>query len=438
MLHLYDTNFYVELLTNRTINPILGTTGVVPVCEPDSVVKGIVDDFWTLNELDTLDAQERTLRDFLILGEVFDLVAPHDGSFLMSPVLSQTVSQTVLDPANYHQIIGVKRLVGAFEDYDYNPIVTNERRLSHQAKSLREEWLYPQMDKGARRQHCDVHAFLWQNLKKTAPIPAPSVMSFEQLQKRGEPMMFTASDLFKATLDYLWTSIDRIKALNTFNWMFKLRTPEDQRLTTDEKIDIVTKWKRKIGTPKPNSAIFFSDEFDVTPANFPAGVASGIEGLYKVLRNTSGWAGNSRDEDMGDSDSRFASMRQPGITNPTVETLQNVQTKNISYRRRQLNYILHRKYDEGVIPNREVVMVRGKPTFQLEFHAPKISTQDIAQAMSALKTFEESWGLLRQQGRYTPESLDAGEQKIINELMSIDLEVAPEPVVIQHGTDDTK
>ena len=199
MLALYDQNMYVEHLTNRLINPILGKTGFMPIVPNDApATQAALDAFWETDELTDIQQQERICRDFLIIGEVFDLIAPCGESYYTAPILPALMEQTVTDPRNYHQLCGVKQRI-ELGVYQYHPLVTQERRLSPEAMSLRARW----------RQAGGFDCLALQNLKKTAPLPGNTLEPFEMYQKRGEPFLTTSADLFKMLVDYLWTSLDR-------------------------------------------------------------------------------------------------------------------------------------------------------------------------------------------------------------------------------------
>ena len=408
MLYLYDGNMYVEELTNRVVRSVLGKSGFVPTCETaGTVTEDVIQDFWELNDLDQLETQERLIRDYLIIGEVCELVGACGESFLLAPLLPQTIAQTVLDPKNYHKVIGVRQQTGIL-DTTCHKVITQERALTREALQKRRAWHYS--------------CFLWQNIKKTAPIPAAGFSEDERLQKRGEPFLFSSSDLFQHLVNYLWTSIDRAQALNTFNWGFKISGEG----TSAKKRERAKYWKTEIGTPSPNSAFFYTDEIEPHPFAFPAGVASAVEGLFKLMRDTAGWAASARNEDMGDNDAKYASMKQPGMTNPSVDTLVNIQIKCAQYHTKRLNYILTQKWEQGKIPKGEVDMVRGRPRFRFRLLSPEISKQDMGQATAALKTFEDAWEPLHARKLFTVDSLAAAEQKMVKELLDVELEIVPE------------
>lgn len=415
MIALYDTNLYVEHLTNRLINPLLGKTGftaLVPTTAP--ATKDVLDAFWEFDELNDIQQQERIVRDFLIVGEVFDLIAPCGESFYTAPLLPSLVEQTVTDPHNYHNIVGVKQNEG-MGAYRYHPLVLTERRLSQRALELRESW----------RQAGGYDCLFLQNLKKTAPIPGNTLEPYEMYQKRGEPFLATSADLFRQLVDYLWTSLDRAQALNTFNWGFGVEMPERVlRGTQAEQEAYIARWKQHVGTPKPNTAFFYpKNVLEPHPFSFPSGVASAMEGLFKMMRNTAGWSAASRDEDMGDSDSRFASMKSPGMTNPTIETLVMLQKKVEAFHQRRAQYVLEKKAADGMIPRSEYETVRGKPRFQFAISSPEISKQDFGVAATTMNAFVQGWSAIAGRGVYTIESLIAGEQKMTKELYGIELEV---------------
>ena len=139
----------------------------------------------------------------------------------------------------------------------------------------------------------------------------------------------------------------------------------------------IDRWQAYVKTPKPNSAFFYpAEEISVAPFSFPSGVASAMEGLFKMMRNTAGWTAASRDEDMGDADSRFATMKQPGVTNPTIETLVMLQKKIEAFHARRAQYVLERKAEDGLIPRKEYEILRGQPRFKFQISSPEISKQD--------------------------------------------------------------
>lgn len=414
MLAMYDQNMYVEHLTNRLINPILGKTGFMPIVPNDApATQAALDAFWETDELTDIQQQERICRDFLIIGEVFDLIAPCGESYYTAPILPALMEQTVTDPRNYHQLCGVKQRI-ELGVYQYHPLVTQERRLSPEAMSLRARW----------RQAGGFDCLVLQNLKKTAPIPGNTLESSEMYQKRGEPFLTTSADLFKMLVDYLWTSLDRAQALNTFNWGFGITLPERLKNADQAtKQAYIDRWQAYVKTPKPNSAFFYpAEEMSVAPFSFPSGVASAMEGLFKMMRNTAGWTAASRDEDMGDADSRFATMKQPGVTNPTVETLVMLQKKIEVFHARRAQYVLERKAEDGLIPRREYEIVRGQPRFKFQISSPEISKQDFNIAAQTMNVFEQGWNQLAARGVYTLKSLVAGEQKMVKELYGIDLD----------------
>ncbi len=418
MLALYDTNFYMEHLTNRISHPILGKTGFQPFVEPDApATQDVLDAFWETDGLTQRTEQARIVRDFLVVGEVFDLVAPCGDTFYTAPLLPAQVHQTVTDPRNYHKLCGVKQEV-ELGSYVTHPLIVNERTLSPQAVDVREQW----------RQRGGYDCFFLQNLKKTAPVPGNWLDAEELHQKRGEPFLFTTSDLFKQMVDYLWTSIDRAQSLNTFNWAFGVKVPErlkDQR----EREAYIRQWQNYVGTPKQNSAFFYpSDDITMTPVSFPSGVASAMEGLFKLMRNTVGWAAASRDEDMGDSDSRFASMKAPGLTNPTVETLMDLQLRVEEFHHQRALYVLNRKADDGLIPRSEYTTKHGRREFKFKISSPEISKQDFATASQTMNLFAQGWSAIAGRGVYTLESLVEGERKMVKELFGLELEVDSEAV----------
>lgn len=420
MIALYDTNFYVEHLTDRISHPILGKTGFQPQVEPDApATKEVLDAFWETDGLTGRTEQKRIVRDFLVIGEVFDLVAPCGETFYTAPVLQAQVNQTLTDPRNYHKLSGVKQEPNA-GDFIRHPLVVDEKTLSPHAMQQREQW----------RRMGGFDCFFVQNLKKTAPIPGNALEAGEYYQKRGEPFLFTSTDLFKQLLDYLWTSIDRAQSLNTFNWGFGVTLPDRLKVASQaEQLAYIQKWQQYVGTPKQNSAFFYPmDTLTPQPFSFPAGVASALEGLFKLMRNAAGWTAASRDEDMGDSDSRFAAMKQPGVTNPTVETLIDLQLRIEEYHYQRAEYVLNKKADEGVIPRSEYETVRGKRTFKYQITSPEISKQDFATAAATMNVFEQGWAQIAGRGVYTLESLMDGERKMVKELYGIDLEINPDAV----------
>lgn len=415
MIALYDQNMYVEHLTNRLVNPILGKTGFVPLVADDApATKAVLEAFWETDLLNDIQQQERIVRDFLIVGEVFDLFAPCGESFYSAPILPGLVEQTVTDPRNYHQLCGVKQRI-KFGVYQYHPLVLLERRLSPDAQGLRSSW----------RQAGGYDCLALQNLKKTAPIPGNTLEPFEMYQKRGEPFLTTSADLFKMLVDYLWTSLDRAQALNTFNWGFAVKMPDRLLQSGDQAAQeaYLRRWQQHVGTPKPNSAFFYpSDVLEPHPFSFPAGVASSLDTLFKLMRNTAGWTAASRDEDMGDADSRFASMKQPGMTNPTIETLTMLQKKVEAFHEARAQYVCEKKAADGLIPKSEYEIVRGIPRFRFSISSPEISKQDFGVAANTMNLFEQGWNQVAARGVYTLESLVAGEKKMVKELYGIDLE----------------
>lgn len=415
MIALYDQNMYLEHLTNRLVNPILGKTGFTPLTPPDApATKDVLDAFWETDELTDIQQQERIARDFLVVGEVFDLIAPCGESYYTAPILPSLVEQTLTDPRNYHQLCGVKQRI-EYGDYQYHPLVTQERRLSPDAMRLRATW----------RQAGGVDCLALQNLKKTAPMTGNTLEPFEMYQKRGEPFLTTSADLFKMLVDYLWTSLDRAQALNTFNWGFSVTMPDRLIQSGDQAAQeaYLRRWQAHVGTPKPNSAFFYpAGVLEPHPFSFPAGVASSLDTLFKLMRNTAGWTAASRDEDMGDADSRFASMKQPGMTNPTIETLTMLQKKVEAFHARRAQYVLERKTEDGMIPRKEYDLLRGKPCFKFQISSPEISKQDFNVAAQTMNVFEQGWSQLAARGVYTVNSLIAGEQKMVKELYGIELE----------------
>lgn len=415
MVALYDQNMYVEHLTNRLVNPILGKTGFAPLVDDDApATKEVLEAFWETDVLNEMTQQKRIARDFLLVGEVFDLFAPCGESFYTAPILPSLVEQTVTDPRNYHQLCGVKQRI-EFGVYAYHPLVVMERRLSPEAQALRASW----------RQAGGYECVAVLNLKKTSPIPGNTLEPYEMYQKRGEPFLTTSADLFKMLVDYLWTSLDRAQALNTFNWGFAVKMPDRLVQSGDQAAQeaYLRRWQQHVGTPKPNSAFFYpADVLDPRPFSFPAGVASSLDTLFKLMRNTAGWTAASRDEDMGDSDSRFASMKQPGMTNPTIETLTMLQKDVEAFHRARAQYVLERKAADGMIPKSEYTVVRGIPRFKFAISSPEISKQDFGVAANTMNVFEQGWNAVAARGVYTLKSIVAGEQKMVKELFGIDLE----------------
>ena len=141
-----------------------------------------------------------------------------------------------------------------------------------------------------------------------------------------------------------------------------------------------------------------------------------------MMRNTAGWTAASRDEDLGDSDSRFASMKQPGVTNPTVETLVMLQKKIEAFHARRAQYVLERKAEDGLIPRKEYEILRGQPRFKFQISSPEISKQDFNIAAQTMNVFEQGWNQLAARGVYAVKSLLAGEQKMVKELYGIELD----------------
>jgi len=425
MLHLFSVNFISAQLTIMTVNPIIGMTGITYTAQEDTpTIEEIVAEYLDYNELDNREEQRALVRSYINTGEVCLLSAPYDTTHFTQRVPSVLIRQTFVDPMNPYKVIGVLLEPYYFDQtYYIYKTITDERRLSQEAKDLRKNWI-----DGcyffANYESDDVEeASGWATFpEKLFPKQSSyDTLAWIRKQRRGTPLFFRSSDLFNHLVDTLWQMLDKVKNWNMFNYDFEIATGEDD---LDRSLAKVQAWQTQIGTPTYNSAFYHDDKVKMTPVSFPM-QSFDLKRVLDMMLQVSGIGANVTPYDLGDQHTTFATAKAQG--NPTEQFRVAIQgtTEDMYYT--QFVHILKKAEQQGQIPREELqalkeLSYKDRKRYGVKVISPEIGNKDLLSRAQAWKTDSETLKLYQEMGLWTVESLAKAGAQLSRQIAEVEID----------------
>lgn len=408
MLDLYaDKNLFLERFIDFLVNPIIGRQGlIIDVDENAPETKNVFHRFTKLNKLDVPRKQRGYVRDYLLTGEVCLLKVPNvrRNTFQLIQIAAPVIRQTIVDPGNYTQVIGVEQEIGQNSTIMHK-VICDEDVLTPEAMSL--------------RQHMKFECYLFQNLKRSYPTASPYARDLlHKYELRGEPFLINSADLLQALVSYLWKTLDKMDAWNLFNYKFTVETSGTEAEDVQEELD---EWAAYLGKPEPNSAIYLpKDLVTMEPVSFPMQSAD-LGQFYRMVRNATAWHGATRETAMGEGEVRYASNAAPGVSEPSVETKEILQRDQEDFFAEMYDDIGRDAVQRGEIPAREL-KEKDPPEFKYSIISNEISKVSQIEPTEAFAKLSDTAIKLQQQGMATPASLHRSVMQKAKELLGLDLE----------------
>ena len=354
MAWLYQTNIVTKAIMRQTINPIVGMTGFSYQSPPNTpTCEKILDRYRSFNRLDRRPEQRNIVRQYLNSGEMIELAAPFQDTWYTVRCPSLLVRQTLLDPYNFQEVIGLMLEPDYFSGKTYiYKTITDETRLSPQALAIR-----------SRIEHS---CFYWANFEHDEMEDAPGwtiTPDFDKFldgfgvdaqewimkQRRGEPFFSTWIDLFNHLVDTLWSMLDRTKSWGAFNYKFQVNTNDPDIVSSMKK---VKQWQDAIGTPEMNSAIYIDQNIDVQPMSFPMQSAD-IKQLLDVMLQVTGMSANAASYDLGANlNTTYATSKSQGSPQENFQIAVQGDVEDMFLD--QYRFVLQDAAKKGRIPKQEL------------------------------------------------------------------------------------
>jgi hypothetical protein len=358
------------------------------------------------------------------------LTAPYKNTWYSVRCPSFLIRQTLLDPLNFQEVIGVVLEGGVFGERPiFYKTITNEARLSKVALQLRALMPFS----------CFYFANFEHDLIEDAPgwvmqtqfdklIPTNTLSAYEwsRLQRRGEPFFATWGDLFNQLVEVLWAMLDKTKSWGAFNYKFQIDTSREAS-NIEESVAIVKRWQDAIGTPDMNSAVYTDQTVDVQPMSFPM-QSTDIKEIMDLMFQLTGLSGNVPPHELGANlNTTFATARTQG--GPQQQFSINIQTDIEDMLVAEYTNVIKSAIISGIIPREEVRYIEELHDYGIKILSPEISKKDIGENSAAYKTYVESLLQIMGAGLHTPESIAVSLSQISKELAGVD-------VIVKQPDDD--
>lgn len=353
---LYKTNIATKSIVRIVSDPIVGNTGFTFLCRDDTpTIKQVVSRYQTFNTLHRKKTQRERVKHYVNTGEICVLTAPYLDTWYSVRCPSCLIRQTLLDPYNFQEIIGVVLEPGILGDQPiFYKTITDESRLSSVALKLREYMPYSCFY-WANFEHDSIEdAPGWNvpsQIDKLLPQSLSGIYDWSRMQRRGEPFFATWSDLFNQLVEVLWSLLDKTKSWGAFNYNFQVDTTREAT-NFNESIAVVKQWRDAIGTPDMNTAIYTDQTVDIKPMNFPM-QSNDMKKVMDLMFQLTGLSGNVAPYDLGANlNTTYATTRSQG--GPQQQFSITIQTDIEDMLLDEYTYILHDAVQRGTIPQEEL------------------------------------------------------------------------------------
>ena len=350
MLWLYQSNPVTKNLVRKCVDAMIGEGVSVTVPDDAPQAQAFLADYLAFNGLAQRVAQKDMARGYVNTGEICYLTAPHRETLYSVRCSSAMIRQTILDPLNPFEIIGVQLNGGAYEaDLIYTRVM-DDTRLSQPAKALRASWDAACVARNRPVQWCFYQGHFDHDRVDAAPSGGVA-----EYQRRGEPLFLTWGDLMNQFMDTLWVYLDRAKSLGLFNFHFQVDT--GMQGDFDASIEQVNLWREAIGTPAPNTAIYTDKSVTIQPMSFTPN-AGDMQRVNDLMLQMIGLASDTPLYDMGSAQqSPYATANAQGLPQETF--WQSIQADIEDAWRDHAWQVLRYGYETGKIPAREWEMLRA-------------------------------------------------------------------------------
>jgi hypothetical protein len=355
MLWLYMTNFMCRDIVRLVVDPVVGKGFGVSFHDETPTIQEIVTRYQTFNLLDQRNVQKALTRSYINTGEVLLLTAPYQDTWYTVHCPSLLIYQTLLDPLNPMQIIGILLQPDYFNgQMFFYKTITNESRLSAEAKAIRAQWAHScfyfynnEIDEFWDAPGWEIPA------KIAASLPEGSE-NWNRRQRRGTPFFYCWSDLYNHLVEVLWAFMDKSKSWGNFNWHFQVQTDEED---FDKSVMKVQQWQDAIGTPAMNAAIYTDERLNVSPLSFPMHSAD-IQKILDIMLQMSGLSANIPMYDLGSTQhTPFATAKAQG--SPKEQFTQSIQTDKEEMYLYQYKHVLQDAEQSGRIPRKELEALKN-------------------------------------------------------------------------------
>jgi hypothetical protein len=350
---LYKTNFVCQDMVRMVVNPVVGQGFGVQYVNDTPTIQRIVDRYRTFNKLHTRTEIKALTRSYVLTGEALQLAAPYGDTWFTVHAPSILIHQTLLDPRNPQEIIGV-----LLKSDGYTPGVTyktaiDESRLSPEALAMRRQW--PNWCFYLYNDEVDeiLDAPNWIYTDDLDRLLPDDCAGWTRKQRRGTPMFYAWSDLFNQLVEVLWAFLDKSKSYGAWNYKFQINTGVTDFAESVQKVKL---WQDAIGTPELNSAIYTDHNVDVQPMAFNM-YSADMERILDVMLQMSGMSANIPMYDMGSTQhTPYATAKAQG--SPKEQFLVSVQTDIEEFLEAQYTFVLADAQRRGQIPREELQRVQ--------------------------------------------------------------------------------
>jgi hypothetical protein len=421
MLSLYKTNFMMKQMVRMTVNPIVGQSGFRMTADPNTpTIQRILDTYCQFNRLDSQHEQREITRSYINTGEMCFLIAPMHDTWYTQRLPATLIRQTLVDPMNPFEVIGVVLEPEYFYNvqYIYKTLNVNEKRLSHEAMRLRQQWPYSCLY-FANNEDDDIEEALdWEVSWQYGKQMPYDVQEWLKKQRRGSPFFITSSDVVNQLIDILWNLLDKVKSQTVFNWDFTIVTNDPD---FDSSVAKVQTWQTAIGQPEANTAIYHDETVQVKPVTAAAD-SGNFRQFWDMFQEAASLAGNIMPFDLGrGGDVNLATAKAQG--GPTVEFRTAIQGDQEQMLLAHAQYVITQKAAQGAIPSEEWNQVKDDRQYGVTVISPEIGKKEREPAARTLKTYAEALAILQRTGRWTSESISKAGVKLAKELADVELEM---------------
>ena len=436
MLFLYQTNFICREIVRLVVDPVVGKGIRVIGSDETPTIQEILLRYFSFNRLYKRKEQKKIVRSYINTGEVLFLTAPYLDTWFTVPCSSLLIRQTILDPANPDEVIGVVLEPGVYAGVPiFYRTVTDETRLSPQALQIRAQI--------PKTNYC--YYFYNDELDllvdtPTGEIPLPSQhgpFDFDSLarkQRRGTPFFNCWADLYNHLVEALWAMLDKAKSRGAWNYQFTVKTDEKD---FDESVKKVKLWKDTIGTPTLNTAIFTDENVAINPVTFPM-QSQDIQGVLDVMLQVTGQSANVPLYDLGSTkNTPYATAREQG--SPKEQFQQSIQIDTEEMLLSQAEHIIRQAIQRGQIPKQELEAVRGIDHYGLTTTSPELKTVDNAKTVQTYQDGITTLTSILAHGLHQPKSIADAMTKLTEEALNVTIEAySPEEIQAVHASEQNK